>query len=141
MRSVRRAGGLLALFAAVVGCSGKYTGTKRYPLSGKVAYGGQPVDQGTISFLPAGEGQRVSGGPITDGAYAVPEELGANAGTYRVEVRWHKKTGKMYKDRDSGEMYDVRKEGLPDKYHAKSELTAEVSAGRTTFDFDLPKAD
>jgi hypothetical protein len=34
-------------------------------------------------------------------------------------------------------MYDERKEGLPPQFHEQSELTADVSAEKTTFDFDL----
>jgi hypothetical protein len=99
---------------------------------------GQPLDVGTISFIPTNhDQQRVSGGPIVDGAYSVREERGANSGPYRVEIRWRKKTGKKYRDPDSGELLDERKEGLPARCHEKSELTAEVSEKQTTFDFDL----
>jgi hypothetical protein len=99
---------------------------------------GQPLDVGTISFIPTNhDQQRVSGGTITDGTYSVKEERGANPGLYRVEIRWGKKTGRKYRDPDSGELLDERKEGLPARYHATSELTAEVSEKQTTFDFDL----
>jgi hypothetical protein len=54
-----------------------------------------------------------------------------------VEIRWAKKTGRKYRDVDSGEILDERREGLPARYHQKSELTVEVSAQKTTFDFDL----
>jgi formylglycine-generating enzyme required for sulfatase activity len=40
----------------------------------------------------------------------------------------------------TGEMFDERKEGLPPRFHEQSELTADVSAERTTFDFDLKSA-
>jgi hypothetical protein len=124
---------------AFAACSQQeYTGAKRYALSGKVSYDGQPIDWGSISFLPkAGSEQRVSGGLITDGKYSVPEAQGANAGMHRVEIRWRKLTGRKIRDPDSGEMYDERKEGLPPRFHADSELTAEVSDKQTTFDFDL----
>jgi hypothetical protein len=99
---------------------------------------GQPLDVGSISFIPTNhDQQRVSGGGILDGAYLVDEARGANAGLYRVEIRWAKKTGRKYRDPDSGELLDERKEGLPARYHEKSELTAEVSEKKTTFDFDL----
>src|SRR5262245_54352242 len=90
--------GLLALASA--GCSrGNYSGARRFPLTGKVTFDGQPVDWGSISFLPESGGtQRVAGGLIENGAYAVSEEQGANAGRHRVEIRWLKKTGKKYKD-------------------------------------------
>jgi hypothetical protein len=122
----------------VAGCGREYDGPRRFPLSGRVTIDGEPIDAGTISFIPPSEsGQRVSGGLILEGAYAVTEEMGANAGPYRVEIRWQKKTGRKYRDRDSGDMVDERKEGLPPRFHAQSELAVEVSAKQTTFDFDL----
>jgi hypothetical protein len=129
----------LALVVVLVGCSRQdYPGPKRFPLSGKVTYDGEPVDAGSISFLPLGGGeQRVSGGPIEGGTYSVPEAQGANAGKHRVEIRWQKLTGKKSRDPQSGEIVEQRAEGLPAKFHKDSELTAEVSEKQTTFDFDL----
>jgi hypothetical protein len=122
----------------LAGCESRtYEGEQRFPITGKVTVDGQPVDIGTISFLPTNSERRVSGGPIQDGVYSVTEEMGPNAGAHRIEIHWHKKTGAKYRDNDSGEMYDTRKEGLPAKFHSQSELTAEVSPEKTTFDFDL----
>ena len=128
-----------SLIVAIAGCSRQsYPGAKRYPLTGSVTFDGQPVDWGSISFLPTGGDQgRVSGGVIENGKYSVSEEQGANAGSHRVEIRWLKKTGNKYRDRDSGEMADERKEALPPRFHAESQLTADVAADRTKFDFDL----
>lgn len=122
----------------VSGCQVQsYKGAKRYPLSGKVTVNGEPLDAGNISFLPEAGEQRVSGGVITDGAYHVSEADGANAGNYRVEIHWHRKTGRKFRDSDLGIMVDERKEGLPEQFHTKSKLRAEVSDKQTTFDFDL----
>lgn len=123
-----------------VGCGNRgYEGDQRYPLSGKVTFDGEPVDLGSISFLPVGDGgkQRVSGGQIEDGKYSVPEAQGANAGRYRVEIRWAKKTGKQHYDGELQMKVDDRKEALPKKFHSDSTLTADVSAENTTFDFEL----
>jgi hypothetical protein len=126
------------LFLALVGCARRdYTGPKQFPLTGRVTYDGQPIDWGSISFLPLGENQRVSGGLIENGTYTVPEAKGANAGKYRVEISWLKLTGKKYRDPDSGEMLDARQEALPPRFHAQSELSVEVTAEQTRFDFDL----
>ena len=127
------------LAATFAGCSRQeYAGAKRYPLSGRVTYDGQPIDLGSISFLPLNDGeQRVSGGYIENGAYSVPEAQGANAGKYRIEIHWQKPTGKTVKDKHSEQMTEQRVEGLPAKYHKDSELTVEVSAKQTRFDFDL----
>jgi hypothetical protein len=139
MRQLPLTIGLCCLGVALIGCGGRgYSGDKRFPLSGKVTYNGEPVDLGTISFLPAaGDKQRVSGGVIENGAYKISEDEGANAGKYRVEVRWAKKTGKQFKDRELEMMVDERREALPPRFHDQSELTADVASDRTVFDFEL----
>jgi hypothetical protein len=121
------------------GCGPReYEGDQRYPLTGKVTVDGQPMKMGVISFLPQAEGGRVSGGPITDGAYSVPEAKGATAGNYRIEIHWNKLTGKKIPNPfDKAELIDEMMEGLPAQYHKDSQLTAEVSSKQTTFDFDL----
>ena len=94
------------------------------------------MEHGLICFYAKEKGQ-VSGGPITKGAYSIPEEKGANAGPYKVEIHWTKPTGRRVRDAYGEEIMDEYKEGLPDKYHKNSELTADISAKRTTFEFDL----
>ncbi|MBI1346484.1 hypothetical protein GC163_09360 [bacterium] len=133
----------IMLCALTIGCGGKaYDGAKRFPLSGKVTFDGEPVDGGTISFNPATENatdkQRPSGGVITAGEYSIPEGQGVNAGTYQVEIRWSRPTGKQFKDtQDTGEMIDETKQVVPAKYNTVTELRAEVGTGSTTFDYDL----
>jgi hypothetical protein len=127
--------------AGLSGCSKSYDGDQRFPVSGKVTVDGQPMDLGVISFLPkdAGKGPgRVSGGPIRDGMYSVSEDMGPTAAAYRVEIHWNKKTGKQIPNpMDPDAMMDEMTEGLPDKCHKESELTAEVSPAKTTFSYDL----
>jgi hypothetical protein len=125
--------------AELAGCGRKsYTGDQRFPLSGKVTVNGQPIQLGVIAFMPQGDKARVSGGPIRGGNYSIPEENGANAGTYHVVIHWNKMTGKKIPNPlDRTQIIDEMEEGLPPKYHKNSELTAEVSADQTTFNFDL----
>jgi hypothetical protein len=128
----------LGLCALLAGCGGsKYSGEKRYPLAGEVTFEGEPIDLGSISFIPEGDNGRPSGGVITDGKYAVPEENGANAGTHRVQIHWMKRTGRKLKDVESGEMYDERREALPDSLHKNSSLTVEVPLPDNRHDFKL----
>lgn len=130
--------GVMILCGLLTGCQRQtYKGPKRYPLSGTITFDGQTVDAGNISFLPESGEQRVSGGVIKDGAYSISEADGGNAGPYRVEIRWHKKTGRQFRDRDLDMMLDERKEGLPEKFHTNSKLRVDLSAQQTTFDFDL----
>ncbi len=133
------AASLLICLMLLSSCNNKdYQGADRFPLSGKVTVNGEPIDFGTISFLPTrGDEQRVSGGEIISGVYDVKEARGANSGMYRVEIRWSKPTGKKIKDRDTGDLIDERAEGLPAKFHSKSALTVEVSRENHFFDFDL----
>ena len=129
--------GFLCLLVTACGRK-EYTGERRFPLSGKVSADGQPMAMGVISFNPEDKSGRVSGGPIKDGTYSVPEAKGPTAGRYRVIIHWNKPTGKKIRNpMDKEELIDEMMEGLPDKYHANSELTAEVSPKQTTFDFDL----
>src|SRR5258708_4462511 len=69
----------------VAGCGGReYTGERRFPLSGKVTVDGQPMQMGVVSFIPQDASGRVSGGPVKDGTYSVPEAKGPTAGKYQV---------------------------------------------------------
>ena len=127
---------LAALFAlaAAVGCS-KEGGVA---LEGKITYGGEPIDVGTITFLPiSGDGIK-SGGLIEKGAYKVDAKVGPSPGPHRVEIRWAKPTGKKSKN-EYGEEIERRQEGLPDKYHAQSTLTADIKPGKNVIGFELEK--
>jgi hypothetical protein len=132
---------MLLLSAGWVACSKQYEGEQRFPISGQVTVDGQPLEMGVIAFVPQGGGDgpgRVAGSPIRDGRYSVPEEKGPTAATYKVQIHWNKRTGKKIPNPfDRQELIDELTEGLPAKYHQQSELTAEVSADKTTFDFEL----
>lgn len=122
----------------LIGCGGKaYEGPARLPLTGKVTFDGQPIDGGTITFVPTIDKARPSGGAIVNGEYKVPEEKGANGGAYRVEIHWHKPTGKKIPDSDTGGLVDEVADVIPLQFNTQSTLTAEVSASKTQFDFDL----
>ncbi len=123
---------LVGLGAA--GCGGG-TGAE---VEGEVSYDGQPVDAGSIAFVAQGQGGRSGGGTVLNGRYQVGADQKLTPGTYRVEIHWSKKNGKKFKT-DAGEWLDDAAEGLPDKYHLKSTLTADVKAGKNTIDFKLPK--
>ncbi|MEP3478498.1 MAG: hypothetical protein ABJZ55_04565 [Fuerstiella sp.] len=131
----------LLLMTAVIGCSGKdYEGELRHSLAGNITVDGEDVfEKGTISFLPdATNGKaRPAGGEVIDGKFEFSEGMGANGGSYRVQISWHKGTGKFAKDPDSGEEYEVRVEGLPAKYNTKSELQVTIPSEDNRYDFDL----
>ena len=72
-------------------CGGSDDGLgKRYPVSGKVTYNGQPLEKGVISFIPEDAKKNAgASGQIENGAYTLStggEGDGAQAGNYKVTV-------------------------------------------------------
>jgi hypothetical protein len=123
---------LLLVVTCFPGCSSD----SRVAVEGNVTFAGQPLDVGTITFLPAsGDGVKC-GGLIENGQYKVEQKLGLAPGQHRVEIRWSKSTGKKSRN-EFGEEIIVRQEGLPDKFHTNSTLTAEVKSGENFLDFKL----
>ena len=126
--------------APLIGC-GCTTATSApvVEAEGAIAYDGQPVADGIIAFIPVDADERTgSGGAVQNGKYRVYPEANLKPGTYRVEIRWGKPTGEK-KEAGYGQSPDVIAEALPDKYHARSILTAELKAGMNTVDFNLEK--
>ena len=79
-------------------------------------------------------------GAATDGGHNSGAERGTAPGKNRVEIYWNRKTGKKIPTPgDPGVQMDATKQLLPDKYNAKSELTADLTTGSNTVNFDLPK--
>ena len=51
---------------------------------------------------------------------------------------WEKKTGTTYVDRDTGDVYDRRAEGLPKQYQSEdTPLVVDITRGPNTHDFQL----
>lgn len=125
---------LVALSAHTVGCSSSGAAS----VEGKVSYGGEPIDVGSIAFIPKSEGGTKTGGLIENGAYIIDAKLGPAPGTHRVEIRWAKPTGQKKKN-EFGEEIQTRREGLPEKYHEQSTLTADIKPGKNVIDFQLEK--
>ena len=120
------------------GCGKDYVGDQRFPLEGTATFGGEPIDVGSITLIPNdASATSPSGGVIQDGKYTIVEAKGPNAGSYKVQISWLKKTGKKLTDPDSGELYDERVEGLPPKFHKNTELIVEFPAPENKHDFDL----
>jgi hypothetical protein len=132
LRLVGAAGVLLT--AALVGCSsGPVTGEVR----GKVTFKGQPVTEGTVTFLnPAGKGD-AEAKLGTDGSYALPAPV--VVGDYVVIVT----PPTEMKDTDPGKSPPAPVEkaapNIPRKYRAQGTTTlkAPVKQGPNVFDFDL----
>jgi hypothetical protein len=125
------------LFAPGCGPSGPEMGR----VSGRVTYKGEPLTQGTISFVPTDPARRSGNSRIrSDGRYdlqtAEPGD-GAEVGEYRVIIS----------GRDAKLLDQVRAPGepvkletkIPEKYEKadQSGLTATVKSGSNERNFDL----
>jgi hypothetical protein len=111
-------------------------------MSGTVTVDGEVVDEGTIALTdPENKAElRGAGGEIVGGKFTLPEEMGPNAGKYRVHISWLKKTGKKYRAPDTSDevWYDARKEAMPLRFRgADSELTVDIPSPDDTYTFDL----
>jgi len=100
-RYLGKVGFVLSLLAIVCsqGCGGRADG--RNSLSGSVTLDGEPLKEGSISFLSVGAAKRsMTGGAIVDGEYAIPAKEGLVVGTYRVSI-------------SAADKSDATAEGLP----------------------------
>jgi hypothetical protein len=128
----------LALAALTLcGCTSSDTGRSR--VQGAVSYDGEPVDDGGIAFIPeaGGESQVRATGEIRDGHYYLDTSSGPFPGKYRVEIYWHKKTGRKIASPSGKAFKEETKQVIPAKYNDKTELKADIKPGRNSLDFDL----
>lgn len=125
-----------ALFAlAATGCGSLVS--SGYSASGTVTWKGQPLDQGSIQFVPVADQGTMVGTEVRDGRYALPNPPGLAVGSYHVRI--NSRSGV-----DPSAPPDMHlanpgsKERIPTRYNEKTELTAEVNGGGSrTFDFTL----
>jgi hypothetical protein len=77
---------LICGLVLLVGC-GK-SGPKRYDISGKVTYGGEPIPAGSVTFIPSGENQGPAGTAIIEnGSFDTGSNgTGHVGGTHRVVI-------------------------------------------------------
>jgi hypothetical protein len=107
-------------------------------VEGTVTYAGEPIPLGSIAFLPTSPEGIKAGGRVEGGRYQIEARFGLVPGPHKVEIRWLKPTGKKYKN-EFGEEFDRTREGLPDKYHKDTILTADIKPGANVINFNLEK--
>jgi hypothetical protein len=75
---------VLCLLAALAGCSGQHDAS----VSGRVTLGGEPLDRGTVTFHPEGNGPTAYAAIQPSGEYQLKTgaEEGIPSGEYRVTV-------------------------------------------------------
>ena len=125
-----------AVVAMLAGCSSDDDLYERVAVSGSVMFNGQPVQDGQIRFSPRqGTTAPAVLEAITDGHYTTANSGGVPVGQYRVEIRSYDPNTPFPKSPED----PPRKQLLPAKYNAPSELELVVEAGQDaiTRNFDL----
>jgi hypothetical protein len=140
-----------AAVSSLIGCGADDGIGKRFPVSGKVTYKGQPLKSGTVNFLPEDPNTaRPATGEIQeDGSYQLTTQTpgdGAMGGKYKVAISAYdvdkSKTGAPPQGGSADQVAVARAQSkslIPIKYSGTdaSGLTATVGPGSTKFDFDL----
>jgi len=129
---------IVASAAVVVAGCGRSNGG-RLAISGSVTLAGAPLDKGTIDFRPAAGGSGLaSGAAIVGGRYGIEAARGLPPGRY--EVRIFSSVDAAASPGAAGAGKPPAVERIPAAFNVATTLAVEVSAERTTFDFDVPKA-
>jgi hypothetical protein len=148
-RKQRTCGWLLMLAVAAyapVGCGGATDNLPREPISGTVRFNDQPLNSGSIQFMPVESKDKVSsGGMIVDGSFRVNRDVGPVPGKYTVMIfaggspATAASPGRVSKAGTKPAEQPPMGVGLiPLRYNLKTELTAEVTAGGPNhYTFDL----
>ncbi len=125
----------LSVAAACLLTSGCGPRDTRVECSGTVTYAGQPVEEGSIGFVPLAGGGRSEGAVITAGRYTAR----VLPGRHRVEIRGSRPlAGKAI---DSDIPGGIREDYIPKEFNEASTLEAEIPAtGPHALSFDLPAA-
>ena len=120
-----------------IGLFGCGPASKLASITGTVNVNGQPVEKGSISFIPVDGSTQVTGAEIITGKYNSPIPIGES----KVEIRVPKKTGskKLYDTPDSP-IQDTFEELLPVKYNDSTELrfTAVKGSNKNNWDLKIP---
>lgn len=125
---------MILIFSAI-GCGGG-TAIERADVNGKVTLDGQPLESGSITFLPTKIGKGVPAtAEIKNGSFSLAGENGATIGSNRVEITSIKKTGKI--SNFDGIQTEETVQIIPAKFNSESELTTDVKAGANQPEFAL----
>jgi hypothetical protein len=127
---------LFAVLALVGGCN---AGGGMSTVSGTVSVDGALVDVGTISLRPKeGDQGKGVGGAIENGVFQLTAEKGLPPGTYDVFVLASKKTGRVVKDPQRGEIAELKQINLQNSPQEiqldadnASELKLEFTSGKS----------
>ena len=104
-------------------------------VSGSVTYDGQPVQKGTIAFLPSDGNGPTAAAIIAQGKYTVKVAPGSK----QVKIEGYKIVGRQpcVRDNPASPLVDVLEPIVPAQYNERSELKAEIHGDTRVLDFNL----
>ena len=141
----------LGCVLTLIGCGAEDGIGKRYKVTGKVTYKGEPLKSGSVNFYPddVAKGQPAAGSIKEDGTYTLGTrggDDGALAGKYKVSITSYNvdasKTGAPAQGGSQDQVVVGKAMGkslIPIKYTGTdaSGLSADITSSSTKFDFDL----
>jgi len=113
----------------MIGCSeGKSS------ISGTVTFDGEPVKNGSITFVKSDGELLREGAVITDGAF----QASLPTGEYKIELNAQKVVGKRIQKGFDGKDEEVEetKELFPERYNTKTTLTKKIERGANTLELN-----
>jgi len=137
----KRLGSLTCLVTTIVLMSG-CGGSVNPKVTGKITLAGVPVKQGTVMFVPEGNGQPATGELTADGSFTMyTTNLGDGVapGKYLVSITAIELTNEALPDAPAAALPKML---IPERYnnHTTSKLTFEVGSGKDNVaNFDLTK--
>jgi hypothetical protein len=126
---------VFAALALAAGCSGAGDDLPREAVSGNVTLDGQPLANGSISFVPAGGSTSSeptgAGGEIRSGKFSIAREGGLVPGNYNVSVYASERGTERTKPAQAGNLKptELPKQLIAAKYNTNTELKAEIKKG------------
>jgi hypothetical protein len=124
---------LVAVVAVAGGC-----GTGVATVSGTVSLDGQPLAEGTISFLPADGATATAGDRIQNGRYSVSMPPGPK----QVRISALEVIGKrvVYEGDPNSPVIDDVRERIPKQYNGETTLRVQAAPGSQRQNFELQSA-
>jgi hypothetical protein len=133
---------ILAIAAlALISAPGCSPDGRRVAVSGTITLDGEPLESGSILFVPIeGTMSPSAGSDIVEGDYDVARARGPKAGIFRVEIRSQRKSGRKVQappPAAKGVLAEEWIEAVPARYNRESTLRIELQSGDNPLNFDL----